>query len=59
MHLSRNDFINYLSGWNEQGQLTLTLLDLDNFKTLNDTHGHEVGDRVLERVTRTLLPNSG
>ena len=34
--------------------LTLCVIDLDDLKRINDTHGHPVGDRVLEEVAAAL-----
>jgi diguanylate cyclase (GGDEF)-like protein len=39
-------------GQSESG--LLIMIDLDNFKTVNDTHGHQAGDAVLRLVAHTL-----
>jgi len=36
------------------GSLTLVLIDIDNFKQLNDQHGHAAGDTVLCEVARVM-----
>jgi diguanylate cyclase (GGDEF)-like protein len=37
-------------GW----RLAVMFIDLDDFKSVNDLHGHQVGDRILQTVARRL-----
>ena len=39
---------------NEHAQHALFIVDVDNFKSLNDTYGHQAGDSFLTSLARTL-----
>ncbi len=36
------------------GMFAVVFIDLDDFKEINDTHGHEAGDTVLKKLAHTL-----
>ena len=39
------------------GMLTLALADVNSFKTINDTHGHQAGDACIRHVARVMRGN--
>ncbi|WP_026843656.1 tetratricopeptide repeat-containing diguanylate cyclase [Brumicola pallidula] len=40
---------------NKKHSMTIAILDVDNFKAVNDTYGHDVGDKVLQNLSSIML----
>jgi diguanylate cyclase (GGDEF)-like protein len=44
-----------MAGMRQEGkELTCVMLDVDHFKSINDKHGHAVGDRALQEIVKLL-----
>ncbi len=51
---NRRDLMHYLEGLYNRADVALVMTDLDNFKHINDTYGHEAGDRALVKTAEIL-----
>lgn len=52
-----NDLLEYEIGRSERHQHTFSvlLLDLDDFKDINDSYGHPLGDEVLKKIAEAII----
>lgn len=44
----------YKAAKQDRTSASLVMIDVDHFKAINDTHGHEMGDRILRDIAETI-----
>jgi diguanylate cyclase len=60
-HMAFHEFKDKMVEQAESGrmELFLAVIDIDNFKTVNDTYGHKAGDAVLKKVASIARSKTG
>ena len=59
-HIQRDQMTNfyrrdyYEKKWLKQRNFNLLIIDIDHFKKVNDTYGHEVGDDVIRHIAKII-----